>query len=128
MFKFLITSFFLLVVAAPALAKPQDAYPVSCTDLWPAVKDTLNNPHNYGIISMSDAALRASFVVVGNLTQYTDKLTLVTKDGGCAVNAAFLEVGSDNGDWRQFHHRLSQSLAKLQAAKSKPAVKVEGQM
>ncbi len=118
----------MLVVAAPALAKPNDVYPVSCNDLWAAVKDTLDNPRNYGVISMDDAGQRASFVVVGNLTQYADKVALAAKDGGCAMKATILEVGSDNGDWRLFHHRLTQSLAKLQAAKPKPAATVTGQM
>ena len=47
MLKFLITSFFMLVVAAPALAKPKDVYLVSCEVLWAAVHDTLDNPRNY---------------------------------------------------------------------------------
>jgi hypothetical protein len=127
MLKFL-TSFFLLVVAASALAKPRDVYPVSCNDLWAAVHDTLDNPHNYGIVSINDIEQKASFTVVGNLTAYTDKVALTAKDGGCAMNAAFLEVGPDNSDWLQFHHRLAKSLAKLQAAKPKPAVSETGQL
>ncbi len=63
---------------------------------------------------------RASFVVVGNLTQYTDRIALEPRDNSCELKAAFLEVGSDNDDFRQFHHRLAQSLTRLQAAKPKP--------
>jgi hypothetical protein len=121
MHKFLLTSLFLLVVAAPASAKPRDVYPVSCDSLWTAVKDTLDNPHNYGIQSINDVDWKASFVVVGNLTSYTDKVALTPKDGGCAMEATILEVGPDNQDWRQFHRRLGQSLTKLEAAKPKPA-------
>jgi hypothetical protein len=120
MLKFFIASFFLVVVAAPALAKPTDVYPVSCDVLWAAVKDTLNNPSNYAILSESDSEQRAAFIVVGNLTTYTDRVALVAKDGSCAMKATILEVGSDNPDWRQFHHRLAKSLLKLQAAKPKP--------
>ncbi len=127
MCKVLITSFFLIVVTAPALAKPGNVYPVSCDDLWTAVKNTLDDPHNYGILSVDDAGLRASFVVVGNLTTYTDKVALTAKDGGCAMKATILEVGAANSDWLQFHHRLARSLAKLQAAKPKPALVEMGQ-
>jgi len=39
--KLFIMPFLMLVVAAPALAKSRDVYPVSCDDLWAAVKHTL---------------------------------------------------------------------------------------
>lgn len=127
MLKFLITSFFMLVVAAPALAKPRDIYPVPCIDLWAAVKDSLGNPRDYGILSMNDVEQKVSFIVIGNLTRYTDKIELTANPGGCAMKATFLQVGADDSDWRQFHHRLVRSLAKLQAAKPKPAVTSTGQ-
>jgi hypothetical protein len=128
MLKFLITSFLVLLVATPAMAKPKDVYPVSCDDLWAAVKDTLKNPHDYGIMSMSDFDQRAQFVVVGNLTTYLDSVALKTAGDGCAMKAAISEVGADNADWRQFHNRIARSLAKRQAAKPKPAVEATGQM
>jgi hypothetical protein len=128
MFKLLFTSFFMLVVAAPAMGKSKDVYPVPCTDLWAAVTDPLNNPRDYAIISMNDVEQKVSFVVIGNLTVYTDKIALITKDGGCAMKETFLQVGSDNSDWRQFHHRLDRSLARLQAAKPKPATTTTGQL
>jgi len=128
MSKFLIASFFLLVVTAPALAKSRDVYPVSCGDLWAAVHDTLDNPHNYVILSMNDVERRASFTVVGNLTAYTDKLALTATEGGCTMKATILQVGAADSDWRQFHHRLGRSLAKVQAAKPKPAAAAMGQL
>jgi hypothetical protein len=126
MLKFLFTSFLMLVIAAPALAKSRDTYPVSCIDLWAAVKDSLENPLNYGILSMDDNKLKVSFIVVGDLTTYTDRIELTSKDYGCAMKATFLQVGSDDSGWRQFHHRLVRSLAKLQAAKPKPTVMPAG--
>jgi hypothetical protein len=128
MLKFLITSFLLLVIAAPALAKPRDIYPVSCVDLWAAVKDSLENPRNYGILSMNDDRQKASFIVIGALTAYTDKIELTSVEGGCAMKATFLQVGADDSDWRQFHNRLVRSLARLQAAKPKPPVTSTGQL
>jgi len=76
--------------------------------------------HNYSILSENDLSQRAAFVVVGKLVQYTDTVSLAPSGTGCAMKATLLEVGSDNADWRQFHHRLAQALAKLQAAKPKP--------
>ena len=128
MLKSLIASSFMLVLAAHVWAESKNVYPVSCNDLWAAVHDTLDNPRNYGIVSIDDVQQKARFVVVGNLTSYTDKVTLTAKDSGCSLSAAFLEVGPDNSDWLQFHHRLAKSLAKLQAAKPKPAAQEKGQM
>jgi hypothetical protein len=128
MLKSLITSFILLLVAVPALAQQRDVYPVSCGDVWAAVHDTLDNPHNYGILSMNDLAQKASFVVVGALTPYTDRIALTAKGGGCQVTEAFLENGPDDSDYLQFHHRLARSLKRLQAAKAKPAAAAEGRM
>jgi hypothetical protein len=121
MLKFLLTSFLILVVAAPALAKRPDVYPVSCNDLWAAVHDTLDNPRNYGVVSMDDFGQRARFVVIGARGNYTQTVKLKAKDGGCAANATIIELGPHNMDWRQFQHRLAHSLARLQAAKPKPA-------
>jgi len=126
--KLLIASFVILVFAAPALAKPRDVYPVSCDDLWAAVKDTLTNPHDYGIMSMSDFDQRAQFVVVGNVTTYLDSVALMAAGDGCAMKVTISEVGADNADWRQFHNRIAKSLARRQAAKPKPAVGSTGQL
>ena len=117
--KFLITSFLMLVFVAPALAKSRDVYPVSCADLWAAVKDSLHNPHDYGILSMNEAEQKVSFTIIGSLTVYTDRIALTAKDGGCAMKATFIQEGPDDSDWLQFHHRLERSLAKLQASKPK---------
>ena len=125
--KLFIVAFLMLVVTAPALAKSRDVYPVSCDDLWGAVKHTLESPRDYGIVSMSDVGQKASFTIIGNLTLYTDRVALMAKDGGCAMKATFLQEGADDSDWRQFHHRLERSLARLQAAKPKPAVTSPGQ-
>lgn len=127
MLKFLITSFLMLIMATPLLAKPKEVYPVSCDDLWAAVKDTLNNPNNYGISSVNDVEQKASFVVIGALVVYTDRVALAAKTGGCGMKTTILEDGPDNPDWRQFHHRVQRSLTKLQAAKPKQTITVTGQ-
>ena len=76
MLKFFVTPYLMLVFSIQALAKTIDVYPVSCNDLWAAVGETLGNSANYGIISMDDVEQRASFVVVGSLTHYTQTVQL----------------------------------------------------
>jgi hypothetical protein len=127
MFKSLIASFFMLVSVAPALATPIFVYPVSCGDLWPAVHDTLDNQDNYGVLSMDESRLKAYFIVVGARGNYTQKVELKARNGGCEADADIIELGPDNADWRQFQHRLRKSLAKLQAAKPKSEVTATGQ-
>jgi hypothetical protein len=121
MLKLLLMSLLVLVVATPARAKPLDVYPVSCDDLWAAVHDTLDNQHNYAIISIDDFGQRARFVVIGARGNYTQTVKLKARVGGCMADAVIIELGPDNMDWRRFQHRVARSLAKLQAAKPKPA-------
>ncbi len=131
MSKLIIAAFLLLLASVPAHAKSdKDAYkakkgvyPVSCDDLWAAVKDTLGNRSNYGLSSVNDIERKASFVVVGDMTVYTDRVSLIEKDSGCAMKLNIVEIGSDNPDWRQFNKRLERSLTKMQAAKTGGAAK-----
>jgi len=116
-----IAALFVLLCSVPASAKPNEFYPVTCDDLWAAVKDTLGNQHNYGIVFMSDDELKVSFVVVGDLTLFTDKVALSATDGGCAMKTKITDSGPDNTNWRQFHNRVGKSLARLQAAKAGPS-------
>jgi hypothetical protein len=119
----------LLVFCVPTYAKSKSldpvkgVYPVSCDDLWAAVKDTLGNKSNYALSSVNDLELHASFIVVGDLILYTDRVTLFPKEGGCTIKAEIGEVGAENTNWREFHKRLGKSLARLQAAKATGAPK-----
>ena len=125
--QFFITSLFVLVITAPALAKSKDVYPFSCNDLWAAIKDSLEDPRDYAIQSINDVEQKASFTIIGNLVVFTQKVALTARDGVCAMKATFIQTGPDDSDWRQFHHRLERSLAKLQPAKPKPSVPSTGQ-
>jgi hypothetical protein len=55
----------LLIVAGPSFAKThKDMYSVSCSVLWPAVKDTLRNSGKYGILGIDNTEVTASFVIL----------------------------------------------------------------
>lgn len=87
-------------------------------------KDTiLNNPRDYGIQSINNFEWRASFIVLGNLTVFTDRVELRTIDKGCAMKTNIIEIGPDNADWRRFHKRVARSLDKIQATKPAEPVK-----
>jgi hypothetical protein len=120
--KTLCVASFLLIFTMPAWGKIRQVYPVPCDDLWTAVKDTLGNQSNYGIVYMDEYRQKASFTVVGALIMYTHRLQLTANGSGCTLNANILQEGADDTDWRQFRKRLGKSLAKMQAAKPKPPV------
>ena len=97
----------LLLPAVPALAKSDpDFYPLSCDVLWTAVKSTLNNPNDYGVIAIDDLAQRASFVVVGDLTVFKDVVALKSQNKGCSIKLSIIQIGSDNSNERGFRGRL----------------------
>lgn len=106
-------------VSVPAFARSKrDVFPMPCDVLWSAVKNTLQNPKDYGLLAVNDLTMRASFMVVGNLVRYTDRVALTEVDGGCRMDVRMLQVGPDNSDLRGFRHRLKRSLAKVEKAKN----------
>lgn len=114
----------LFVVTRANAKSKRDVYPMSCDVLWSAVKETLQNPRDYGVLWVNDLNQSASFVVVGNLVRYTDKIALLGQDGGCKMKLTMLQVGPDNSDMRGFRNRLKRSLAKqLEAAKQLAAAR-----
>ena len=117
MLKVVIPVFLLLVSAVPMVADSKDVYPVSCSDLWVAVKGALDHPGDYSVLVEDETLMRAAFVVVGERVQYTEKVALVDKGTACALKANITEVGADNLNWRHFHKLLDKALAKLKAAK-----------
>ena len=45
-----------LALALPAFGKTyKSTYPVPCSDVWGAVKDTLSNPENYDVVESDDS-------------------------------------------------------------------------
>ena len=62
--KVIVVAALLSSLAIPALAKTHKvAFAVPCSTLWPAVKDTLRNSGKYGIISIVNEELTASYNV-----------------------------------------------------------------
>lgn len=123
----------MLSLATPAFSKTKDlhavkgVYSVSCDDLWTAVKDTIQNRVNYGLNSVNDLDLRASFVVIGDRFLYTDRVALVEKNGGCEMKMDIGDIGAENTNFRQFRTRVEHSLTRQESAKTKEAVHAPGE-
>ena len=125
MIRRLLAVLLVLLPAVPALAKSDpDFFPIPCDVLWNAVKTTLNNPADYSVITINDLTLRASFDVVGDLTQFKDVVVLKSQEKGCSIKLTIIQVGSDNSDERGFRGRLKRTLAKMQ--RTTPLLAVSG--
>jgi hypothetical protein len=119
--------FLVVVLIAVSLALPASGmtyktnYPVACSELWGAVKDTLSNPENYAVAENDDTKMTASYNVKhsahvnvsGALLQRTNKVILVTKGTGCEMQVVSNYSGWEHNDKGDFKTRVDESLAKL---------------
>jgi hypothetical protein len=117
------TALFALSVTFPAFAKThKDTYPVPCSTLWPAVKDTLRNSGKYGIISITNDELTASYNIGGVLTgKRINTVLLNTIPTGCEMQIQTAFSGLVNNDASDFKTRVDASLAKLKAPAQPPS-------
>ena len=115
----------LLLLALPALcANHETNYSNPCSELWPAVKQVINSPENYKMVSTDDAKWTAFYDVKhkqhlsisGAVAQKTNQVTLVTQGTGCQmqVNSSF--SGLTHDDQGDFVKRVNDALAKPQGA------------
>jgi len=101
----------------PAYAKTHSfIYSMPCTQLWPAVKDTLRNSGKYGIIGIDSAEMTSSYNIGGVLTgKRINSLVLNTKDAGCELQVQTSFSGLVNNDVSDLKKRVDESIAKLGA-------------
>jgi hypothetical protein len=112
----------LLAVAVPAVAKThKDEYTIPCSTLWPAVKDTIRNSGKYGIISITNDEMTASYNIGGNLTGKRINTVLLNPQGsGCEMQIQTAYSGLVNNDASDFKKRVDESLIKLQGTQPAP--------
>jgi hypothetical protein len=120
--RFVVVALMLASVAGPAFGKThKEMYTVSCTVLWPAVKDTLRNSGKYGIIGIDNTEMTASFNIGGSWTgKRINSVVLNGKGDACEMQVQTAFSGLANNDAGDFKKRVDESLAKLQAAPAKP--------
>jgi len=107
----------LFAATLPAFAKPhKEKQPVSCSDLWTAVDDTLANAGNYKVIAMDHEQMKANFIVVGALFPQTSMVQLKPRNSGCEMRIRMGFTGND--DEGAFRNRVSRVLKRLNAAKA----------
>lgn len=113
----------LFAVALPAVAKThKDEYTIPCATLWPAIKDVLRNSGKYGIISITNDELTASYNIGGTLTGKRVNTVLLNPQGsGCEMQIQTAYSGLVNNDAADFKKRVDESLAKLQGTQPPPA-------
>lgn len=115
-----------LALALPAFGKTyKTTYPVACGDLWPAVKDTLNNPdNNYDVKALDDAQMHADYdvkhaahvTVTGAILQRQNHVTLVPSGAACEMQVVSNFSGWEHSDRGDFRKRVDESLVKLKNA------------
>jgi hypothetical protein len=115
--KRFVVSVLLALITIPAFCSThKDSFGVSCNELWRAVKDTLRNSGKYGIISIDDKEMTASYNIGGNLTgKRINSAVLNSKDNGasCELQVQTAFSGLVNDDFADFKKRVNESLAKL---------------
>ncbi|HEY5176227.1 MAG TPA: hypothetical protein VII95_11755 [Terriglobales bacterium] len=129
--KFVVVALMSLILAVPAFGKTyKNTYPVPCSEVWGAVKDTLSNPENYSVVESDDTKMTASYNVKhsahvnvsGAALQRTNHVTLVSKGTVCEMQVVSNYSGWEHDDKGDFRKRVDESLAKLKAATpSQPA-------
>ena len=114
----------LLVASASTFAKTHnDTFNVSCSELWPAVKDTLRNSGKYGIIGIDNSEMTASYNIGGYLGgKRINSLVLNGKGNSCELQVQTSYSGMTHNDAGDLKERVEKSLAKLKESKgSTPA-------
>jgi hypothetical protein len=129
--RLVVVALLLLTLALPVFGKTyKSTYPVPCSELWGAVKDTLGNPENYSVVESNDTKMTASYNVkhtahvtlTGVFTQRTNHVTLVSNGNVCEMQVVSHFSGWEHTDRSDFKKRVDEALSKLNnAPPSQPA-------
>jgi len=115
----------LLSFTVPSFASTHKSqYDVSCNELWRAVKDTLKNSGKYGIISIDNAEMTASYNIGGSLTGKRINSAILNGNSsghGCELQVQTAYSGLVNNDFGDFKKRLDESLTKLKSEPLAPS-------
>lgn len=125
MTRSMVVTLLVLIFAFPAFAKSNSGkQPISCSDLWIAVSETLGNRGNYTVVASDPDRMRASFIVVGGLYSATNLVFLNPGKKNCELNVRMGFTGND--DESAFRGRVGRSLKKQRAANPPAPAKPEG--
>ena len=119
--RFVIAALMVAIVAVPTFAKTHnDMYSLPCTTLWLAVKDTLRNSGKYGIMSLENTEMAASYSIgLGSAGQKRiNSVSLNAKGESCEMVVQSGFGGWGTNDAGDFKKRVDASLDKLKATPS----------
>jgi hypothetical protein len=111
----------------------KSTYPVPCSEVWGAVKDTLSNPENYTVVESDNTQMTASYHVkhavhvnvTGAILQRTNHVTLVSNGAACQMRVVSNFSGWEHNDREDFKKRVDEFLTKLKAAGASQPTKPE---
>ena len=109
----------LLCVALPACGKTHhDKFTVPCSQLWPAVRDALDDALHYAAFRINDTSMSASYIPQGEpgTKRRVNSVVLKADAGGCEMQVDSHFRGLLTHDVRDFHTRVEASLAKLKTS------------
>lgn len=124
----------LLAAVPQAPAKTyKNTYPISCSELWPAVKQVLSNQDNYKVDLTDDAKMTSDYHpkhsvhvdVSGVLLQRTNHVTLVAKGAGCEMQVISNFSGWGHEDQGDFKKRVDAALLQIKNGGPDPAAKAQ---
>jgi hypothetical protein len=112
----------------------KDTYPIPCSTVWGAVKDTLSIPENYTVVTSDDGKMTATYkvkhavhvTITGALLQRNNKVTLVAKGTSCEMQVVSNYSGFEHDDRGDFKKRVDEFLAKPKATKPPEPAKPAG--
>ena len=141
MMKFWVVIFMSLALALPAFAAGnktyQTTYPITCSEVWSAVKIALANPNNYKDVQSDEEKMSAEYnvkhsihwSVSGAINQGKNKVSLVPIGATCEMNVVSMYSGLAHNDAGDFKKRVDEAMGKAKGSKpaepAKPAVEAK---
>ena len=115
-------SLFLLLLIAmmtpPLFGKAhKETYTMTCSALWPAVKDTVRNSGFYAIVFLSDADMIASFSMGGGNSFRIESAVLNANGDSCELQVQPLYESPFSNDEGDLKKGVDASVERLKAAK-----------
>ena len=86
MARFTVVTLFFVLISVPAFGKDRNIYPVDCSDLWNAVRNTLGVAGDYSVLASDDDARTASYTIVG--AQHQRVNSVASEFEGCRMRDA----------------------------------------
>jgi hypothetical protein len=124
--RIVVAALLVLAFALPSSAMTyKSTYPVPCSEVWGAVKDTLGDAEHYTIKENDDAKMSASYDVkhevhvnvTGAILQRTNKVKLVPKGSGCELQVVSNFSGWEHNDRDDFKKRVDEALVNRKTEK-----------